>query len=145
MSFTAPYLLVWLTFGFGALFLRNASGLSGDTGLILALVLAAAWELTPYKRKALLECRSAAGAAETGDGVGGAARLGTELGGNCIGSCWALMLVMAMAGPDQLLWAAGLTAIVSAEKLMPRPSTAIGCAVAVLTGLAVDFTLATTL
>lgn len=145
-SSTALYLLVWLAFGLVALYLRAASGSAGDAALILALALAAAWELTPHKRRSLLECRrSLARGVEVGGEACGAARLGARLGGSCLGSCWALMLVMTMAGSDQLLWAAGLTAVVSAEKLMRRPGPAIGCTVVVLAGLAVGFTLAATL
>jgi len=57
-------------------------------------------------------------------------RFGLRNGSACVGSCWALMLVMAVAGTGQLLWSVALTGVVSAEKLMLKPRRATrGCAV----------------
>jgi predicted metal-binding membrane protein len=119
VSCTAIYLSMWVAFGVGALYLRAALASMGDTALVLALVLAASWELTPQKARRLLECRRSLKAPDVcaGDGLRAGAMLGARLGASCLGSCWALMLVMAFAASEQLLWALGLTLLVSAQKL----------------------------
>jgi predicted metal-binding membrane protein len=49
------------------------------------------------------------------------ARFALRNGLACVGSCWALMLIMALAAGAQLLWMPALTALVCAEKLSKRP------------------------
>src|SRR5439155_1652692 len=38
----------------------------------------------------------------------------------CLGCCWALMLVLVVAGAMGLLWVLLIAAVVAAEKLLPR-------------------------
>ena len=70
-------------------------------------------------------------------GVGGAWRLGLRHGVFCLGSCWALMLVMFGLGVGSLVPMALLTGVIVEEKTFPggrRLSPVIGVA---LLGLAV--------
>jgi predicted metal-binding membrane protein len=53
-------------------------------------------------------------------GLGGSLRLGLHHGLYCLGCCWPLMLVLFVTGVMNLLWVAILSALVLAEKLMPR-------------------------
>jgi len=46
--------------------------------------------------------------------------LGLRYGLYCVGSCWALMLVMFGNGGKSIIWTAALSAIVVAEKTMPH-------------------------
>jgi predicted metal-binding membrane protein len=52
-------------------------------------------------------------------GPWGAARLGLFHGAYCIGCCWLLMALLFVGGVMNLLWIAGLTLLVAAEKLLP--------------------------
>jgi predicted metal-binding membrane protein len=38
----------------------------------------------------------------------------------CLGCCWALMIVLVVAGAMGLIWVLLIAAIVAAEKLLPR-------------------------
>ena len=51
----------------------------------------------------------------------GSLRFGLRNGLSCLGSCWCLMLIMAVAPAYHLLWMFALTVVVTAEKLMERP------------------------
>src|SRR5438128_1487580 len=53
-------------------------------------------------------------------GSGGALRLGFHHGAYCLGCCWALMLVLVVAGSMGLGWVVFVAAVVFAEKLLPR-------------------------
>jgi predicted metal-binding membrane protein len=48
-------------------------------------------------------------------------RYGLRYGLACLGACWPLMGVMAVAVRGHLLWTAALGAALSAERLLPRP------------------------
>jgi predicted metal-binding membrane protein len=45
--------------------------------------------------------------------------MGAHHGLYCLGCCWALMLLLFVGGVMSLLWIAGITAFVLAEKLAP--------------------------
>jgi predicted metal-binding membrane protein len=51
------------------------------------------------------------------DRAAGVFRLGMRQGLYCLGCCWALMALMLFAGAMNLVWMAGLAAIMAAEKL----------------------------
>jgi predicted metal-binding membrane protein len=53
------------------------------------------------------------------DGRRGAMAMGVEHGMVCLGCCWALMLVMFVAGVMNVLWMAALTVLMLLEKLIP--------------------------
>jgi predicted metal-binding membrane protein len=84
--------------------------------------LAAIWQLTPLKRRAMRACHRGKTLPPQGwRATAGVARFGLFNAGACIVSCWALMLAMASAGSARLVWMAALTGIVAAEKLSLKP------------------------
>ncbi|MFE9482961.1 DUF2182 domain-containing protein [Streptomyces spororaveus] len=143
-TFAAAYLAVWI--GYGALLLHLAplwSPLPGKAVLASALALAAVWQLTVHKRRALRDCHRSSPLPLSGwPAVAGATRYGLRHGGACLRSCWALMLVMAVAGGaaggiGMLGWTVLLTGIVTTEKLARRPRRPTHVAAAVLAAAAV--------
>ncbi len=88
-----------------------------------ALFLAAGiFQWTPLKHACLRNCRSpfAFIARSWRPGAGGALRMGLEHGAYCVGCCWFLMGLLFAGGVMNLLWVAGITLFVLAEKAAPR-------------------------
>ena len=86
------------------------------------LVVAGAYQLTPFKGACLRSCRSPLAFIVTRwrKGIGGAFRMGLEHGLYCLGCCWALMLLL-FAGGVMNLWVIGaLTVVVLVEKFAPE-------------------------
>lgn len=131
-GFVLAYLAVWVGFSLAATALQwwlqglglvNAGGASRTPLLAGGLLLVAgAVQFTPLKRACLRKCRTPLGflATEWRAGFGGAAVMGLRHGAFCLGCCWALMLLPFVAGTMNLLWMAGLAAVVALEKLAPR-------------------------
>ncbi|MFE5679580.1 DUF2182 domain-containing protein [Streptomyces erythrochromogenes] len=148
-GFAAVYLAVWT--GYGALLLASAplwSRLPGDTALACALALAAAWQSTVHKRRALRDCHRSSPLPLSGPRAAtGTVRFGLRHGGACLRSCWALMAVMAAAGggTGMLAWMALLTGIVTAERFARRPGRTTRLAAAALAAAALTVALAPSL
>ena len=53
------------------------------------------------------------------EGTSGAFRMGLEHGAFCTGCCWALMVLLFVAGVMNILWIAVLTLLVCLEKMLP--------------------------
>jgi predicted metal-binding membrane protein len=130
--FTAGYLLTWGGFSVAATLaqwaLERAAALSPmdmttDSPLLGGLLFLAAglYQFTPVKQACLRFCRSPLDFAlnHWRDGPGGALRMGMTHGLYCLGCCWVLMLLLFVGGVMNLLWVAGLGAVVLVEKLMP--------------------------
>jgi predicted metal-binding membrane protein len=140
--FTAAYVAVWVLFGIAALglhhVLREHAGLPDGVLLALALGVAAAWQLTRAKRRALFACGRTVPLPPFGRPAdAGSIRYALLHARRCLQSCWALMLVMVVA--QSLAWMAALTALVLAEELtirgrkVTRPAAAMLAAAAVIT------------
>ncbi|MEJ2369642.1 MAG: DUF2182 domain-containing protein [Gemmatimonadales bacterium] len=86
------------------------------------LLLAGLWELSPVKDACLRRCRSPFGVLLAGWTRGSASGYGIGLrhGLTCLACCWGLMALGFVVGVVSLGWMAVLTAIVCAEKVMPR-------------------------
>ncbi|MFL5653539.1 MAG: DUF2182 domain-containing protein, partial [Ktedonobacteraceae bacterium] len=149
LAFLAGYALVWTGFAAAAflgdtlihrlvhswLWLYLHSWLIGAA----ILALAGGFQFSPLKQRCLKQCRSPFSffVRYYCKGVGGAWRLGLRHGVFCLGSCWALMLVMFGLGVGSLVSMALLTGVMVVEKTFPggrRLSPVIGVA---LLGLAV--------
>ena len=129
--FASAYLLVWACFSVVATVLQTllerASLLTptlaaASTGAAaLALIVAGVYQLTPLKRSCLARCRNPFEFFMTRwrAGPGGAFRMGLEHGAYCVGCCWALMLLLFVAGVMNLAWVALIAAFVFVEKLFP--------------------------
>ena len=128
----AGYLVVWAMFSIGAtvlqrvlngmLILNPMMEMPNRTAVGATLLLAGAYQLTPWKEACLSQCRSPLSFVmrRWRDGVAGAARMGVEHGAYCLGCCWALMLLLFAGGVMNLAVIVGLTAIVLIEKVTPR-------------------------
>ena len=129
-AFASGYLLVWTAFSLLATILQR---LLSDWMLLspmmesrawlggVLLVVAGAYQLTPFKRSCLETCRSPVNfiVGHWQRGVTGALRLGIAHGTYCLGCCWALMLLLFVGGVMNLWWIAALTIFVLLEKVAP--------------------------
>ena len=85
------------------------------------LIAAGVYQLLPLKDVCLQTCRNPLLFFTTRWRAGrlGAFRMGAEHCFSCVGCCWALMLVLFVAGVMNLLWVALIAAFVLIEKLLP--------------------------
>ena len=130
-AFLAGYALVWTGFALVAFlgdtqihwlfhhwfWLYMHSWVIGTTTLALAGI----FQFSPLKGCCLKQCRSPFSffLRSYRKGVGAAWRLGLRHGVLCLGSCWALMLVMFGLGVSSLLSMALLTVVMVVEKTYP--------------------------
>jgi predicted metal-binding membrane protein len=152
--FVTGYLITWTAYGlvaFGLFRLVHAldpAFLAWDragpelTGA--AIVLAGAYQLTPFKRVCLRHCRTPLSFVmhRWHGGPLGAVRMGIEHGGWCIGCCWALMVLLFAIGVMSITWMLVVAAIVLAEKVLPLGEQFAGALAVVLIGLGVWVALA---
>ena len=118
----AVYLGIWV--GFGALVLglvelaRQVLGLEGRVLLAPLLLVAAAWQLTRWKRRALYACKRTVALPPVGFRAdAGCARFGLKHGWRCLSSCWALMATAALVHHWGLVWMGVLTIFVVIEEM----------------------------
>ena len=128
LVFAGAYLLIWVGFSAlaaGAQWALQASALltpmivSNSDPLTAALFfLAGLYQLTPLKQACLRHCRTPLGflMAEWRDGLRGAFRMGLKHGLYCAGCCWALMLLLFVAGVMNPVWIVFLTLVAALEK-----------------------------
>jgi predicted metal-binding membrane protein len=132
-AFVIGYLLCWLGFAVVAAGLQTAldraaalshmtMALHGKTLSAAVMIAAGLYQLSPFKNACLGRCRSPAQflSRHYRPGAAGALRLGLLHGAYCVGCCWLLMALLFVGGVMNLLWIAGLTLLVAAEKLLPR-------------------------
>jgi predicted metal-binding membrane protein len=130
--FAAGYLLAWGAFSVAATLaqwaleraaLLSAMDMTTDSRWLGGLLFTAAglYQVTPIKQACLRWCWSPLDFVVNHwrDGPGGALRMGMTHGLYCLGCCWVLMLLLFVGGVMNLLWVAGLSAIVLVEKLLP--------------------------
>lgn len=123
--FLTSYLVVWVTFGAVLLpalaLLRTRHDLregAGDPVLVAILAVAAAWQLSPRKRRLLRACQRTVPLPPRGWRADAAdLRFGLRHGVACLGTCGALMAVMAAAGHHSLVWMAAMAVLVAGERL----------------------------
>jgi predicted metal-binding membrane protein len=118
--YVASYVAVWVLFGVLALALLWALRSTGpdERQLVVgALVIATLWQLTAWKRRAVLACQRTVPLPPTGWRADyGCAHFGVRQAGRCVISCWPLMLLMAVVGHSNLIVMAALTAGIVAER-----------------------------
>jgi predicted metal-binding membrane protein len=149
--FAGGYLIAWTAFALVASFAQYAL----DRALLLTpmmtlqsrtvggglLVAAGIYQWLPIKSACLSSCRAPLAFVQRHGGFSasalGSLRLGALHGLYCIGCCWALMLLLFVAGVMNLFWIAALMLVVLAEKVLPAAayiSRAVGT-VAIAAGL----------
>jgi len=120
------FVSIWTAFGLAA-FAGDATlhrivdatpSLAANPWLIQAglLALAGAWQFAPRKRQSLAACRHPAPAAGIDvTEIRGPLAFGLDQGIACLGSSWALMLLMFGEGVSSLPWMIGLTLVMVYE------------------------------
>lgn len=145
VEFALGYLLVWTAVGvpaFGVAVAVDAASMPVPeaarwtvVGVLLAL---AVYQLTPLKLLCLRHCRSPLAQLLHYAGYQGGLRdlrVGAHHGLYCAGCCWPLMVLLVAVGTMHLGVMLALTAVIAAEKLLPRGlaiSRAVAAAAAVL-------------
>jgi len=114
-ALASGYLAVWATLGVLA-YLFMQSELMVEAWIVFAA--AGTYQLTPLKTACLHRCRTPVQFLLTRFGRS-SLRIGVEHGAWCAGCCWALMVVLVVAGSMGLGWALGIAAVVFVEKLAP--------------------------
>jgi predicted metal-binding membrane protein len=125
-AFMGTYALVWALTGVVPLLVNAVVPLAvvaTENGLLLfggTLLLLSVYQLSPYKERCLRYCRTPFGFLMEyhRPGVRGAATMSARFGVFCVGCCWALFAVMVVVGSMNLLWMAGLTVVLSVERLV---------------------------
>src|SRR5262249_16835905 len=125
-TFALMYLGLWALTGIPVYFASVA--LSTISAGVLAYVVAAVlllagiFQLTPLKLVCLRHCRSPLGFlfGHWREGWQGGLAMGRAHATYCLGCCWALMIVLVVAGAMGLPWVLLIAAVVAAEKLLPR-------------------------
>jgi predicted metal-binding membrane protein len=129
--FAGGYLLAWAVAGIVAYVIGvTATRIFGDTlawesaGREVTgatLIVAAIYELTPFKDVCLGKCRSPLGVllGSWRDGSYGAVRMGAKNGAWCVGCCCALMASLFALGIMSVSWMALVAGIITVEKTVP--------------------------
>ena len=130
--FTASYMVVWVSFGVGALALAaGMDALAERSDWVMSnwhriagglLVAAGVYQFTPLKDMCLRKCRTPTGflLEHWRDGYSGAFALGLRHGLYCAGCCWLLFVILVPLGIMNLIAMGAVTALVFAEKTLPR-------------------------
>ncbi len=134
--FTAGYLLAWTGFSLLAMvgqwaltraalltpMMQSATGIFGGSILIAAGI----YQWTPLKDICLRHCQTPLIFLQRHGGFrrdnAGSLGLGFRHGLYCVGCCWALMALLFVGGVMNVLWIAGLSIFVLAEKILPLGS-----------------------
>jgi len=130
--FALGYFLAWTGFAILATLLQwrleatlLLSPMMAGAGSLLGgalLIVAGLYQWTPQKQACLSQCQSPFAFIQRHGGFrqerSAALRLGLRHGGYCVGCCWALMILLFVAGVMNLLWIAAIGALVLAEKLI---------------------------
>lgn len=138
--FVAGYLLVWGAAGmvvYAAVTQLSPLLPTGQAAVragAVAVMLAGAYQFTPFKDRCLRQCRSPLGfVAEHATQLRRGGLAGTQVGAVhglfCLGCCWALMLVLVLLGMMSLTWMAAIAGVIFLEKVLPRAwpvSTLVG-------------------
>lgn len=148
-ALTAGYLAVWGAAGLlGYAVIRFFEAVAGGGGAVavrvgaVILLLAGAYQFTPFKHWCLVRCRSPLAlmvryAEVAARGRGGAFGVGVRHGGYCLGCCWALMTVLLATGAMSLAWMAAVAAVITVEKVAPHAEPAARVLGVLLAGLGV--------
>jgi predicted metal-binding membrane protein len=121
IEFVTAYCLVWLVFdvlvGSVAATVRFAYPWQG---WIAAVFIAGLWQLSPWKRHCLRQCHRGIPLPPSGWAAEKAAlQFGVRNAAACVGSCWAIMVVMMLAPQFNAAVTLAVTSMVGMERLAP--------------------------
>lgn len=127
------YAAAWLTFAAAATALQSVAELTPALSLADrryaagVLLLAGFYQFAPIKHACLSKCRAPMPyfLANWSDRASRVLRMGLEQGVLCIACCWALMMLMFVAGLMNALWMVGLAVLIALEKTLQRPEPAM--------------------
>ena len=149
----AVYLAAWTVVGVvGYVALRSGRALGGGffawdragRGIvILVLLVAAVYQLTAPKRESLRHCRRPV-RPDNGFALltGPALREGLALGAWCVACSWALMAVLFALGAMSMHWMVLIAALVTTERILPRPAALRMVGAGLVAALAIGIALA---
>jgi predicted metal-binding membrane protein len=115
-----PVYIAWV--GFGELAARSTTFAAAMPYAIGAsLFIAGVYQLSPAKHACLRQCQAPADflMRRWRSGYAGSMRLAAIHAAYCIGCCWALMLILIVAGAMSLPWVLAIALVVFAEKVLP--------------------------
>ena len=151
-SFAVMYVVLWAVTGVPIYFASVALMAIAPTTLAYTiagvLFVAGVFQLSPFKQVCLRHCRSPLGflLGHWREGWAGGMAMGWAHASYCLGCCWALMVVLVVAGAMGLPWVLLLACVVAAEKILPHGDwvarttgialALLGVAVAIQPGLA---------
>jgi predicted metal-binding membrane protein len=118
------YVAVWLAFAATAALAQALAGPVTDRRLAgLFFVIAGLYQFTSLKHACLAKCRHPMPyfLAHWTEHPAGVFRMGLEQGLNCLGCCWAIMLLAFIAGTMNIVWMALVGGAMILEKVMPDP------------------------
>lgn len=132
LFFALGYLIAWslysLIITFVQYYLHHIELLSpmmdsaNSTFSYSILLIAGAYQFTPFKQRCLQLCRSPLSMLSTHykEGKLGAIYLGIFHGSYCVGCCWFIMAILFISGVMNLKWILILTLVVLIEKALPK-------------------------
>ncbi len=114
--FGAEYIAVWTVLGVAAFGVAAAVSLKDAGSAVVAtiLVIAAIYELTPFKRARLTRCRESS-----------ERRSGLAYGLDCAGCCGGIMVALLAVGAMSVTWMIVAAVAIALEKLRPVATVAI--------------------
>lgn len=154
LIFVGGYLCTWAVAGMVAFAVGTGAFAMGGTNLewnhagrVLAgmtLLVAAGYQLSPFKDACLGKCRSPLGTllGSWRDGQFGALRMGVQNGAWCVGCCWALMASLFALGVMSIFWMAVVAGLIAIEKTGPWGKPAAYGTAVILLALGVLFLVA---
>ena len=124
--FMGTYALVWALTGVVPLVVNAVvpiAAIANQHSTLLfggTLILLSAFQLSPYKHRCLKYCRTPLGFLMEyhEPGIRGAAEMSFRFSVFCVGCCWALFAVMVVVGSMNILWMAGITVVLSLERVV---------------------------
>jgi predicted metal-binding membrane protein len=139
------YGAVWLAFSAIAASIEIFAGPVGDHLIAgLFFIAAGVYQFMPLKHACLTKCRQPMPyfLSRWTDTRIGAFGMGLELGLNCLGCCWAMMLLALVAGMMNPVWMALIGGLMILEKILPQPRAIIAGLGAGLAGAGVAMLIA---
>ncbi|QQG48987.1 MAG: DUF2182 domain-containing protein [archaeon] len=130
VTFVGTYLGIWVATGagffvgaailFGLLPLSATVFIATPVGIGLALLVVAAYQLSPVKGECLFRCHPTSFLFKYyRGGIKGSVRMGYEYAKYCVGCCWVMMVFLLVSASMGLVWMAGFAAVIFAERTLP--------------------------